>query len=672
MLKVKNIDISISNKRLFIINEFDAYPKSISVIFGESGTGKTTFLEYLNNAHVDFMIDEYAIDSKNVRNYITLSKQESILIESLTVKENLDFYLNINSVKVDKELYDKLIRLLELNNILKQYPLSLSGGELRRVSLFIHCMLNKPVLLLDEPTASLDSVSIDKVIEVINIMKSRNTTIIISTHDDKIKDIADNLYEITNYELKHVNKQIRQEFFRIQPLVQNVKSFTLYKILRNRKKYKIRVSLFITCISLFVVSALTFSFIYGQASINVLKEKLNKNISNTMIVYKQIAPGVDQTFAYENFSILNEKEKNYLKNHQYIKDIKNYYLFSLTYVEDSSDKRHEITVFDSQNNQQKYSVFEKGVTLNYSTYYEEFKESKGIIKRFNDEGIYISEYLAEFLQIDEEHTTIGINLPILNKINYPGAYSCFYEGSDEYHYTTFHEATEVSEYVEIKVAGVYDYDSIAYMVDSFGMILLPNDLYESYIEKYQFEEPYVTKNPDSKIFPEITSYPYEPCAFTITYEPEHVEELMNDLYDNGFRYLSQYYDVESLIQAQKTNSNMFLFIGIIIFVVGCVISLVLNYIQRGEMVSINRIFKLHNLNDKTYYQIMSLQWIEDTIFISILSAFVVYMMIKFQTHFNFAYTEFDVLTIILIFLVSSVVCYILPFISNLISTRNHD
>lgn len=672
MLKVNNICISVSNKELFKIEEFKAYKNTITVIYGESGCGKTTFLEALNNASIPYMVSDITVDNDNIRKLVTLSKQEPLLVESLTIKDNLKLHLNMNGVSLDKELYDHLVNLLELDSLLQQYPLSLSIGELKRASLFIHCMINKPILLLDEPTASLNDEFVHIVMEVIHIMKSKNKMIIISTHDDRIKNIADRIYEIKNQRLILIKNSMIEDDNEIQAISNKINPLSIHKILRNRKKYKRFLNMFLTCISLFIVSSLSFSFIYGQASINVLKDKLNKNVSNTMIVYKQIAPGVEQTFAFDNFPMLDETEKNYLKNHQFIKDIKNYYLISLEYIDDPSDKRHVITVYDDHKEKQNYNVFEEGITLNYSTYYEDFENSNGIIKRFNDEGVYISEYLAEFLNIDTNHSTIGIHLPILSKINDPGAYLRFYEGNDEYHYTTFHISDEISEYIEIKVAGVYDYNSIVYASDNFGLVLIPNDLYESYIAKYKFDEPYVIENEANKIFPRYTSYPYEACAFIVTYEPENVEDLMNDLYNNGFRYLSQYYDIESLLQAQKTNSSIFIFIGIIIFAVGCIISFVLNYIQRKENISMNRIFKLYHLSNKTYYQIMFIQWIEDTLFISIISIFFIYMIIKFQSYFNFAYTELNIFSILLIFFISSVMCCVLPFVSNLIAIKKDD
>ena len=89
---------------------------------------------------------------------------------------------------------DEYICSLDINRFIDKYPAQLSGGEKNRVSLIFCIIKNTPIIILDEPTAALDSYYTNKVRNIIK-KESKNHLFIISTHDHELYEIADKFTE---------------------------------------------------------------------------------------------------------------------------------------------------------------------------------------------------------------------------------------------------------------------------------------------------------------------------------------------------------------------------------------------------------------------------------------------------------------------------------------------
>lgn len=144
-------------------------------IVGPSGCGKTTLLNIVAGLDKDF-------EGRLIGNFSTLSFmfQDDRLLPWLSVKENL---LLVSKTKNLAEI-ENLLELINLKDILNEYPNRLSGGMKRRVSL-IRAFINKPqIILLDEPFISLDyptSMGLKK--DFLEFCKKFNPTVILVTHD---------------------------------------------------------------------------------------------------------------------------------------------------------------------------------------------------------------------------------------------------------------------------------------------------------------------------------------------------------------------------------------------------------------------------------------------------------------------------------------------------------
>lgn len=177
----------------------------ICVLLGPSGSGKSTLLNIVGG------IENYdsgeikingAVMSGMSEKEMTLYRRKHLgyvfqfynLIQNLTVKENIEVgaYLGDNPLDVDE-----LLNTLGLWEHRNKIPSQLSGGQQQRTSIGRAIVKNPDLLLCDEPTGALDyntSKGILKLIEDIN--KRYGNTIIIVTHNDAIKNMADRVIKL--------------------------------------------------------------------------------------------------------------------------------------------------------------------------------------------------------------------------------------------------------------------------------------------------------------------------------------------------------------------------------------------------------------------------------------------------------------------------------------------
>ena len=142
--------------------------KKIYVILGESGSGKTTLLRKLANMmnNVAYMAQEPHIFKANVYENVTLFKAE----DTTKIKDM------IKTVGLKTKIYSEAV--------------GLSRGEVKRIGLIRALIQEKPILILDEPTAGLDEANELKVLNLLK-EKCKNCTIIIATHRAAVKSIGD-------------------------------------------------------------------------------------------------------------------------------------------------------------------------------------------------------------------------------------------------------------------------------------------------------------------------------------------------------------------------------------------------------------------------------------------------------------------------------------------------
>lgn len=178
-----------------------------AVLMGRSGCGKTTLLEAVAGLR-PIAAGSISVAGRDVTRlrpsarHIGYVPQDGALFPILTVRDNLGFALDIrNTPRTDVEKrVAELAEWLKLTHLLDRKPDFLSGGEKQRVALGRALASRPPVLLLDEPLASLDDETRDHLIELlVRLRDTREVTVLHITHSrseaDRLGDLIFRLEE---------------------------------------------------------------------------------------------------------------------------------------------------------------------------------------------------------------------------------------------------------------------------------------------------------------------------------------------------------------------------------------------------------------------------------------------------------------------------------------------
>ncbi|KGN03017.1 ABC transporter [Clostridium novyi A str. 4570] len=180
------------NEKIFEKFNMSLKKNSINAILGPSGTGKTTLLNIISGIE-DIDSGEVIYNGNNI-SYIF---QEDRLIPWLSVYDNIAFVLKSKySKKNIKNIVDKYLKLVKLQNHKDKYPRELSGGMKRRVAIARAFAYESDLLLMDEPFKGLDmELKKDIIDEFLNIWSYDRRTVVLVTHDIKeAKYMTDKIY----------------------------------------------------------------------------------------------------------------------------------------------------------------------------------------------------------------------------------------------------------------------------------------------------------------------------------------------------------------------------------------------------------------------------------------------------------------------------------------------
>ena len=179
-------------------------PSEFVVICGASGAGKTTLLNIISgidrptSGRLVVFGEDLTEESEDYLSDFRCQKigfvfQAYNLVSTLTVAENIAFPMEWTG-KPAREIVTRVLKLLVdlgIQHRQNYFPAQLSGGEQQRLA-FARALANDPPLLLaDEPTGNLDTINAQKIIGILGNLKKQGKTIVVSTHDERIMQIAD-------------------------------------------------------------------------------------------------------------------------------------------------------------------------------------------------------------------------------------------------------------------------------------------------------------------------------------------------------------------------------------------------------------------------------------------------------------------------------------------------
>ena len=190
-------------------------PGEVVLLTGPSGCGKTTLLTLIGALRTVqegdlFVLGHQLFHSRRavrqeLRRHIGMIFQGHNLLRCLTAEQNVQMgsdLLNGLSYRARRDHAREWLRAVGLGNEMHKLPHDLSGGQKQRVAIARALAAHPKLLLADEPTAALDSVTGREIVDLLKKLAiEQSCAVLMVTHDQRILDVADRLYQMEDGEL---------------------------------------------------------------------------------------------------------------------------------------------------------------------------------------------------------------------------------------------------------------------------------------------------------------------------------------------------------------------------------------------------------------------------------------------------------------------------------------
>lgn len=195
MLKVQNLNYAYDHHQVLKNIHFEIEEGSIVGILGLSGSGKTTLLKILSGLIIPkqgevTIYDEPTFENGKVSKILSQDMgvvfQQFNLFMHMSVVDNLALPLRLRTKQSKTVCRQKAIELLESLGLKDQedkFPNQCSGGQQQRIAIARALILNPKLLLIDEPTSSLDKENTQILIDLLKNLHKQGLTIVLITHD---------------------------------------------------------------------------------------------------------------------------------------------------------------------------------------------------------------------------------------------------------------------------------------------------------------------------------------------------------------------------------------------------------------------------------------------------------------------------------------------------------
>lgn len=193
---VRNVTVEVEGRKILDDVSFLVSQGQTKVMIGPSGAGKSSLLKIIlglwRPAKGSVMVDGIEITGLSEREQLPVRRRMSMvfqgnaLFDSLTVEENVAYFLKEHSEMSESEIENRVVECLDFVNLRDTQDLlpdEISGGMKKRVAIARAIAFHPEIILYDEPTTGLDPVNARTITELIVKLKSeRNVTAVVVTH----------------------------------------------------------------------------------------------------------------------------------------------------------------------------------------------------------------------------------------------------------------------------------------------------------------------------------------------------------------------------------------------------------------------------------------------------------------------------------------------------------
>lgn len=368
MIELK--DVTIAYDRVILDHASISIPAhSITLLRGKSGSGKTALLYCIalmdNKSNYKYYYDGKLIEGEERDEYrrsrISYVLQESSLLPHLDVTGTLQYFARIhNKVLTDNDI-DECLDRMHLDVSPSQNVMTLSLGERQRLSIACALISHPQVLILDEPTASLDH---DNEIQIYEILKelSHDMTIVMASHSDCTIEYADITYMIKDGTLSSSDFLFSEDQSGEGTAPSINQNFCIEYVKTYMKHYRFMYVLLLMVFVLSLVSCQVMTGIIHNSKKQAM-QMLVGQLENKAIITKDEHSYVDQDYS----KLITLNDKNAYPLYKMSADVNGEEVFIVPYFkEDDLSKYIDRPIQDKQN----------GIYMDESTFYILNQKSK--------------------------------------------------------------------------------------------------------------------------------------------------------------------------------------------------------------------------------------------------------------------------------------------------------